>query len=224
MSYVHGLAGQVLEIARGNASWMTWNLMLASIPAGLALVLFWQSHRRTAGWWLGVGAFALFLPNAPYLLTDLIHLRSDAAAATSNGALMFGVLPMYAAFVLLGMGSYVLCTELIVREVTDVRPGVARVRVELPVHLLCSIGIVLGRINRLNSWDTITRPRGTVASVLEALTWRGTPFAIAIAFIAVLTSFTILRALIVAADSWGRDWMARVRGAHAAGDHTPIPI
>ena len=52
---------------------------LAAVPAILAVPLFWGTHRRTPFWWLGVVVFALFLPNAPYVVTDIIHLRLDAA-------------------------------------------------------------------------------------------------------------------------------------------------
>ena len=195
---------------------MAWNLILAFIPAGLAIILFWRPHRRSVGWWIGVGVFALFLPNAPYVLTDLIHLRTDAAAAVSDGVVVFGVLPLYGLFVLLGMTSYVFCVEMILREVRTSRPDVARWAVELPVHALVSLGIVLGRIARLNSWDTITHPRGTAESVFATLSWRGAPFAFGAIFVAVFISYTVLRALYVAAFTWVGRWTARLRGNRSA--------
>ena len=226
VGYAHWLAGQVLDVARVNRFWMTWNLILAFIPAGLAVVLFWRPHVRTVMWWFGVGCFALFLPNAPYVLTDLIHLRWDAARSASDGVLVFGVLPLYGLFVTLGMTSYVFCVALIVREVRTVRTSVARWQVELPVHALCSLGIVLGRITRLNSWDTITQPRGTLESIFATLTWRGAPFAFAAVFIAVFASYTVFRALLVAGASWGGGWARRLGwvdgagGGHGPGDAT----
>lgn len=216
VGYAHWLAGQVLDIVRINRFWMTWNLILAFIPAVLAAVLFWRPHTRTLGWWAGVVAFALFLPNAPYVLTDLIHLRSDAARSASDGVLVFGVLPLYGMFVALGLTSYVCCVELVVREVRTTRPDTGRWTIELPVHALCSLGIVLGRISRLNSWDTITHPRGTAETVFTTLTWRGAPFAFAAIFVAVFVAYTVTRALLVALITWGGRWAPRV-GISASG-------
>ncbi|MDQ1384469.1 MAG: hypothetical protein QOG65_1848 [Actinomycetota bacterium] len=56
---------------------MLWNLFLAAVPAVLALALFPTSARRGVAWWLGFGAWVLFLPNAPYLLTDVVHMVHD---------------------------------------------------------------------------------------------------------------------------------------------------
>lgn len=70
------------------------------------------------------------------MVTDLIHLRADVAAAPFDGVVVFGVLPMYAAFIGAGFLAYVACTELVLREVRAVRSGVARWQVELPMHAL----------------------------------------------------------------------------------------
>jgi uncharacterized membrane protein len=218
VGYAREVGAEVLHVVHVNRSWMTWNLVLAFIPALLALPLFWGAHRRTAGWWMGVMVFALFLPNAPYVVTDLIHLRLDAARIGSDAALVFGVLPLYAVFIGLGLGSYLFCMEGIVREVRAVRPTAARPLIELPVHALCSLGIVLGRIARLNSWDTIARPAGTIESVFSTLTWRGAPVAFVVVFIAVWGSFTVARVLGVAVVDSSRRAITRF----GAG-RTPAP-
>lgn len=220
MGYAHWLGSQVLGLARTNKGWMGWNLILAFIPSVLAVFLFVLPHRRSGFWWFGVGVFGLFLPNAPYVVTDLIHLRWSAAEAASDGVLVFGVLPMYAAFVTLGMSSYLFCMDQIVREVHSVRPSTTRWHIELPVHLLCSLGIVLGRIARLNSWDTITAPRGTVETVFATLSWRGAPFAFVAVFVAVFCAYTVLRILVMAAGTWSRRWTQRV----GIGTSEPIRI
>lgn len=59
-------------------AFLVWNLALAWVPLVLAVCL-WVGYRRD---WprplLGLAAVAwlLFLPNAPYILTDYVHLAS----------------------------------------------------------------------------------------------------------------------------------------------------
>jgi uncharacterized membrane protein len=209
MGYLRWLTGEVYGVVQINGGWMAWNLILAFVPALLAIPLLWRPHRRTAAWWTGIAVFVLFLPNAPYVVTDLIHIRFNAGLAESDAVLVAGVLPLFAIFVLLGMGSYVFCMEAILREARSVRPGVARWMVELPVHAICALGIVLGRIARLNTWDTITEPVGTAETVFATLTWRGAPAAFVAIFIAIWLAFTVVRVLVVAAGSWGRSVIER---------------
>ena len=204
MAYPNFLANELVALVRSNRFWMTWNLLLAAVPALLALVLFARAHRRTAGWWVGVVVFTLFLPNAPYVVTDLIHLRGDAAQVGSDGVVVAGVLPLYGAFITTGLLFYVLCTELIVREVRTVRPQAARWQVEAGTHLMCAIGIMLGRVARLNSWDTVTAPTGTVERMLTAFTWWGAPVATVAIMLAIWASHLVVRTLAFAlADTIG---------------------
>jgi uncharacterized membrane protein len=67
------------EVLRPNFN-LSWNLLLALVPLVLSMLLFEDERTRGWFWWLGVGLFVAFLPNAPYALTDVIHLfeRFDA--------------------------------------------------------------------------------------------------------------------------------------------------
>jgi len=57
------------------SGWIVWNLFLAFIPLMLSFWLFLKrSKKRSLLWWIGLIIFIVFLPNAPYLLTDIIHL------------------------------------------------------------------------------------------------------------------------------------------------------
>jgi uncharacterized membrane protein len=139
---------------------MTVNLLLAALPFVLALVLFVPGRPRTVAWWLGLGTFVVFLPNAPYVLTDVVHLSGQVRRADST--LHAGMLVVeYAAFMAVGLALYGGCLFLLRRRLqTDGRER-WRWPAELVLHLLCSVGIFLGRVLRLNSWDVVTRP-GTV--------------------------------------------------------------
>lgn len=182
-----------------NRNWMTWNLLLAFIPAVLSVALFARPLRRTLGWWMGVGVFVLFLPNAPYVITDLVHLETDISRAPANSVVLVGVLPIYALFIAAGFACYLLAIEMLVREVRRDHPRAARWPIELAVHIVCAIGVILGRITRLNTWDTVANPRWTAQSTWDTLTWRGAPFAFLAIFLAIVITSVVLRTLAVAA-------------------------
>jgi len=190
-SLLHGVA----HVARSNHEWITWNLTLAFIPALLAIVLFGSPGKRGAGWWCGVAAFVLFLPNAPYVVTDLVHLRGDVLAARSDGVVVAGVLPMYAAYIFAGFVAYVVSLELARSELRRRAPTLDGPWFEPAAHLVCSIGIVLGRIARLNSWDVATSPTSALERAVLTLSWRGAPFAVVVVFIAVACTYALVKGM-----------------------------
>jgi uncharacterized membrane protein len=171
---------------------MMWNLALAMVPLALAAVLFARPVRRSVAWWVGVVAFLAFLPNAPYVLTDVIHLADDARTSSSD-AVVSALVPQYGLFFLVGFEAYVLSLLLVGRHLR----GVGRVHwivpVELGLHLMCAIGIHLGRFDRLNTWDVVARPD---------LLWRGlggmSPMLVVVAFVAVATAYTVMKGITVA--------------------------
>jgi uncharacterized membrane protein len=131
--------------------YLVWNLFLAWIPLGLALVCV---HRAL---WLPLRAltFALwlaFLPNAFYLVTDLIHLRERPPVPLWLDALVF---QMYAFDgVLLGFVALYL-----VQAVVERRAGaLAGWSFALGVLLLCGLGVYIGRFLRWNSWELFFDP------------------------------------------------------------------
>jgi len=194
VSYPHWLAHGVAGVVRGNRVWMTWNLVLAMVPLALALVLFAVARRRGAVWWTGAGVFVLFLPNAPYVVTDLVHLRPVAEAAPSRGVILAGVLPLFALYIVAGYLCYIASLQLVVREARRLGVTVARRWIEVVVHLTCAVGIVLGRIARLNSWDTITHPESTVERIFATLSWAGAPAALVSVFLATWITTEVVRA------------------------------
>jgi uncharacterized membrane protein len=137
--------------------WMTVNLVLATVPVLLALWLFRTPGPRGPKWWIGIGVFVAFLPNAPYVLTDVIHLRGNIAQATST-VHAAAIVVQFAALMSIGLVLYGTALALLRRYLAlDGRAG-WRWPVEIILHALCSVGIFLGRFMRLNSWDLVVRP------------------------------------------------------------------
>ena len=168
------LTREAAVVVAGNARWMAWNFVLAAVPLVLAVRLFRvpperRREPRTREWWAGAVAFVLFLPNAPYVLTDVIHLFGDVRAVQSDAVLSFAVLPQYGLFMLAGFLCYVASLILLegyvgTRQARWMRPA---------IHGLSAIGIYLGRVVRLNSWDVFVRPVAVGRAVADTFTLRG---------------------------------------------------
>jgi len=179
---------------------MTWNLTLALIPLGLALVLFRPGARRGWLWWLGVIAFAGFLPNAPYILTDAIHLASDLRRVHSPSALLFAVLPLYSAFFLAGLA----CNAASLSRLNYYLRAEGKARWAMPVdgalHVLVAVGIFLGRFDRVNSWDVLARPIRLASAVVRLGQYR----ALTIVFVlAAVIAAAKIAAVYIVETLWG---------------------
>jgi uncharacterized membrane protein len=155
------LTREAAVVVAGNGRWMAWNLVLALVPLALAVRLFRVGAVRSRVWWAGVAAFVLFLPNAPYVLTDVVHLYGDVRAVESNAVLSLAVLPQYGLFMVAGFLSY--AASLIV--LSSYVGGRWAWRARALAHGLSAVGIYLGRVVRLNSWDALLRPASVVRSV-----------------------------------------------------------
>jgi uncharacterized membrane protein len=157
------LAAYRLASGSGDLDYLLWNLALAWVPLVAALAV--DDVRSTPlrlqlpllGLWL------MFFPNAPYLVTDLIHINPDDRGVISllGDAALVSVAP---AGLALGFSSLML-VERAVRERFGGRLALAAAVLSLAA---ASLGIYLGRVVRLNSWDLLTRPR-VVGSVLHQL-------------------------------------------------------
>ena len=52
---------------------MDWDFFLACVPLVVAYLLFSRPGKRGLFWWFGLVLFVLFLPNAAYPVTDILH-------------------------------------------------------------------------------------------------------------------------------------------------------
>ncbi len=130
------------------------NLVLGAIPLVASGLLVRADRDREAmpvrAVWFAL--WLLFLPNAPYIVTDFIHLTELPPIP-----LWFDITVIYsfaAAGVILGYAS-----------VADVHALVARRRgrfagwaVALGALMLAGLGVYLGRFVRWNSWDALIHP------------------------------------------------------------------
>jgi uncharacterized membrane protein len=159
----------ILHAWVSNRYWMAWNLILAVVPAVLAHRLFRPGRRPGVGWWAGLGVFGLFLPNAPYVISDLIHLPGQVATAPTRSAVLLGFLPSYTLYILVGVTSYAYCLHCLRRWLGARSFDPGWVGLEIGIHLTAAVGVLIGRVARLNSWDAVVRPKTTLWTSLTTV-------------------------------------------------------
>jgi uncharacterized membrane protein len=132
-------------------SFYGWNTFLAAIPYLISTQLIkLRSIRFPAVIMLFI--WLVFFPNAPYLITDLLHYEERppvpfwydillVISATWNG-------------LILGFTS-LMNVELFLSR--HIKPVWVTVSVFISLFL-CSYGVFLGRFLRLNSWDIASKP------------------------------------------------------------------
>ncbi len=142
--------------------WLIWNLFLALIP--FAISSFMLSHPRTVrpGWIFGLALalWLLFFPNAPYVITDFIHLRPSGVPLWYDLLLIMSFAWNGLLFGLISLSDM---QEMIRRKFGSVQAWVF-VGATL---LLTGFGIYLGRFLRWNSWDLFTNPAALFSDIAD---------------------------------------------------------
>ena len=147
---------RIRETGDGFYRFLVWNLFLAWVPLAFAVAAYARSRRGVDPLTVALLVpWLLFFPNAPYLLTDFIHLEEGPAPLWYD-ALMLSAFAWTG--LLLGFASLYL-VQLILRRAFGA--AVAWVGV-FGALALGSIGVYVGRFIRLNSWDVLLHPRYVV--------------------------------------------------------------
>lgn len=138
---------------------LAWNLFLAWIPFALSQQLGTVNTR----WKLFplVGLWILFLPNAPYIITDFLHLKHRPPIPY-----WYDILLLFSAALnglLLGFMSLLAVERFLVKRYGGKISGF----VILSSFFLCAFGIYMGRYLRWNSWDIIVDPLGIAVDIAD---------------------------------------------------------
>lgn len=151
------LIGRFLMTHHTTYRFLAWNLVLAWIPYAIAAVAMRWRH------WcpLLVPGWLLFFPNAPYLITDFVHLR-----ARSDAPLWYDI-ALLSSFAWAGLLLAVVsmrATREALRDWCGSWLAWVTVVVSCPV---AGAGIYIGRFLRWNSWDLALDPRRVLSQVLH---------------------------------------------------------
>lgn len=147
-----------LNLFNQSSDRIIWNLFLAFIPLTLSFYLFRLSATRNLFWWASLLVFIAFLPNAPYILTDSIHIIELGQGSYPSWAIIFVLIPQYILFITTGFEAYVISLTKLDNYLVDLIAKRSLILVNAIAHILCVIGIYIGRFERFNSWDLVSRP------------------------------------------------------------------
>lgn len=139
---------------------LIWNLFLALVPFSISTWLYYN-HRRVKKKtvWLMSATWLLFIPNAPYILTDLFHLSYQGLAPKWFDLIM--ILSFAWNGLILAMLSWLDMFEIIKK-----RWGYWQSWLIISTSIaMSSFGIYIGRFLRWNSWDILLSPQGLISDI-----------------------------------------------------------
>lgn len=165
--------GFVLLLVRLVWSWdsiyffLAWNIILAWIPLLCAesLVLVEKKFRSPILVWVALAVWLLFFPNAPYIITDYIHLIN----LRDTTPLWFDLI-LITTFawlgLMLGFASLSKVQEFVNKKFTIAHGWL----VAVVTIVLASFGIFVGRYLRWNSWDVVANPKLIISDLWQLVT------------------------------------------------------
>lgn len=151
-----------------------WNIFLLCIPFFLGYLLIklfnktkFKSRKDRIKAFIIAFFWILFAPNVPYLITDMRHISGFCPGTyyqiCVQGAWM---IPVFFLYSVLGWISYVFL-------INQMKSLIKRIWGELGVSVylwlispIFSLGLLLGLVNRLNTWDIIISPYKVLSEAL----------------------------------------------------------
>ena len=127
---------------------LVWNLFLAFIPWWISNILK-RKEKLTFIHLPIIAIWLLFLPNAPYILTDLFHLKPR------TGLPLWFDLILVLSFALTGMIVFFKSLKDMLKLLTNRMPQLDVTIITPFIFWLVAYGLYLGRYLRFNSWDIV---------------------------------------------------------------------
>ena len=178
--YIQGITAQGPDLI--------WNMILALISYDAA-VLTTISKKQKWLYPLLLVVWLAFYPNTFYMLTDLVHMTwvGDTLWNPVSMRLFMAFVPSILFGVYCGIESWN-----ILRERWKWTWWLDMLAV-VALSYLSSLAIYIGRYDRLNSWDLVTRPQLVVQKLLETFQKERLVFILGFTFIQVMTLLFLSR-------------------------------
>lgn len=166
LSTLFGLALYAARVLQSNSFAylnLIWNLFLAWIPFWMSIWAAVLYTTRPGRWWVLIFPgflWLIFFPNAPYIITDFLHLEDRPRIPIWYDILMLATFAWTGCFLAI---ASLRTMQIIVKNhlgwlMSWIFAGSALI--------LGGLGIYLGRFSRWNSWDIFISPNEIVHEVV----------------------------------------------------------
>ncbi len=153
-----------------SLKYILWNIFLAFIPFIISytlLSLLKNNRLSKIIFIVGIIFWILFIPNAPYLVTDIIHIGEIRAVPVLYDAILL----FNSALIGLLFGVYSIShIEQILR--IKYSQKIASLVIFVTIFFI-SFGIYIGRFLRFNSWDIFENPISFIRAIGEIFMDKG---------------------------------------------------
>jgi uncharacterized membrane protein len=159
------LVTRIVLTQRVALTFLVWNVILAWVPVLLAVFVGQLEKQGRAGRgkvWAAALAWLFFFPNAPYILTDLNHLKPVIHSR------WWSELILILFFALIGLVLAFISLHQMQAVVTRRRGWLAGWLFVFGMAFLSGFGVYIGRFERWNSWDVLVRP---FALAMDSVNW-----------------------------------------------------
>jgi len=146
---------------------LVWNLFLAWLPYLFSLLAAALYLRQPQRWWrlaIPAGLWLVFFPNAPYIITDFLHLEERPYVPIWYDILLLSI------FAWTGIFLAIASLRTMQRLVRKYAGGFLSWVFVTGAIGLGGLGIYLGRFERWNSWDLLLRPQQIVKDIASRFT------------------------------------------------------
>jgi uncharacterized membrane protein len=159
-------AGRVVYGQTWNYSNLVWNLFLAWMPYIFSFLAALIHLIFPRAWWLlllPAGLWLIFLPNAPYIVTDFLHLEQRPPIP------LWYDIGLLATFAWTGCFLAIASLRTMQYLVKTYLGKAAGWFFAISSLALCGLGIYLGRFGRWNSWDLFFQPQDILSDIYTRL-------------------------------------------------------
>lgn len=159
---------RVILFGKYSLVYILWNILLAFIPffiSSMLLCLKEKGSLKNIIFIIFGIVWLLFLPNAPYIVTDLIHIGVVRAVPV----LFDSILLFTSAYIglMFGMHSIFHIEKILISKYSKKLTSI----IVAMIILLTSFGMYLGRFFRFNSWDVFISPFSSSDKLLKTLSY-----------------------------------------------------
>jgi uncharacterized membrane protein len=144
---------------------LNWNLFLAFVPWAVTSITILKPNIQTYKITIIIllAVWLLFFPNAPYILTDLFHLRLKSSMPKWFDLIL--ILSFAWTGLVFGFLSLWDIEKILTKSLNQIWISI----ISISLLFIGSFGIYLGRYLRWNSWDIIGEPFNLLYDITDRL-------------------------------------------------------